>query len=293
MSDVKKSDIHKEAAMILHPIVKESEKRKKAILKNAAIIISVSVVILTIVLYAFNRGFCQVYNLPVEVMPLDLSKFIPLVIQLAGIIVYILFYASSIKADAIFNKNKFDLLRILWGIFIAYYILSNNNIDKLIGRWWSLGVAVALPIAVELFNYFRKKPRKDKKVSKEEHDAVLEDVVKDSLFSIYYIKHGLFFVVIPIVLASWVGIINANAEREYQTFIFEDTQYAVVVNYTDQVLAQRALIDDSNLSIDIDNYYFFSKDNLVFSFDEFDNVEIGKSILDSEMVATEDELPIE
>ena len=68
MAELTKGEIFREAQEKIKPITKEVEGRKKKLVENAAVIISFSVIALSIILYAFNTGYCKVFNLPTEVM---------------------------------------------------------------------------------------------------------------------------------------------------------------------------------------------------------------------------------
>ena len=115
MADLTKVEVFREAQEKIKPITNEVEVRKKKLVENAAVIISFSVIALSIILYAFNTGYCKVFNLPTEVMSLDMTCLLPLVFQILGIATFILLYISSLKADRALKKNRFNLVRIIWG----------------------------------------------------------------------------------------------------------------------------------------------------------------------------------
>ena len=127
MADLTKGEIFREAQEKIKPITKAVEDRKKKLFENAAVIISFSVIALSIILYAFNTGYCKVFNLPTEVMSLDMTRLLPLAFQILSIATFILFYISSLKADRALKRNRFNFVRIIWGALIVSHFFSVNT----------------------------------------------------------------------------------------------------------------------------------------------------------------------
>lgn len=276
MEKVTKVEIFREAQETIKPITNEVEGQKKKLIENAAEIISFSVIALSIILYAFNTGYCKVFNLPVDVMSLDMTRLLPLVFQILSIATFILLYISSIKTDRALKRNRFNLPRIIWGSFIVTYFFSANNIISIIGRWWSLLLSYVIPTLVEAMIYWMRKPKKIRKVGEDEHQTVLEETIRDSIFATYYIKCGLFAVVLPLVFAPILGQFSAKAEREFQTCVVDDISYAVVVDYGDKVLVQKAIEQNGILQIDTSRYTYLDKQNLILQYSKYESVSIGE-----------------
>ena len=275
MADSTKGEIFREAQDRIKPITNEVESRKKKLFENAAVIISFSVIVLSVILYAFNTGFCRVFNLPVDVMSLDMARLLPLSFQILSISIYILFYLSSLKADRVLKNKRPNFIRVLWGALIVNHFFSANNVPAVIGKWWGLLLASLIPIMGEMIIYWAKKPKKIRRVSEIEHQATLEDAVQDSIFYTYYIRCGIFAVVLPFVFAPVLGEFSAKAEREYQTCVFQDTTYAVIVDYEDKILVQQAIEQDGSLLIDTSSYTYFDKKDIVLRYSEYTSVSIG------------------
>lgn len=275
MADLTKVEVFREAQEKIKPITNEVEVRKKKLVENAAVIISFSVIALSIILYAFNTGYCKVFNLPTEVMSLDMTRLLPLVFQILSIATFILLYISSLKADRALKKNRFNLVRIIWGAYIVSHFFSVNNVPSVIGKWWNLLLIYLIPILVEAMIYWAKKPKKIAKVTEAEHQTVLEDTVQDSIFATYYIKYGIFAIVLPFVVAPMMGQFSANAQREYQTCVVNDMTYAVVVDYEDKVLVQQAAEQNGTLQIDTSSYTYIDKKDIVLQYTEYASVDIG------------------
>lgn len=275
MAELTKSEVLQEAKEKISPIKKQIERNKKNLLENAAVIISFSVIALSVVLYGFNTGYSRVFNLPSSTLSLEIKRLVPLAFTLFNNVIYVLFIISSFKADRVFKKNRINYLRILWGSITISHFLSLCNAYSFFGKWIGILLSWFLPTLVELSIFVIKKPKRTTPMSEMKHKLVLEDFVEDSIFYTYYFKCGLFFVLIPIVLAPLCGEFCAKAGREYQTCLLENSTYAVIVDYTDRVLVQKACEQGDTLVINTDSYSLFEKSNVTFQFKKYENVIIN------------------
>ncbi len=278
MSSYTRKDAIKKAKELSAPIEGESKKRRKLLIDNAATVISVFIIWLTITLYAYNTGFCKVFNIPTDCMPLDLKSYIPLVIQVAGILVMIIFYIAYLKTDHAVGRNVINPLRILYGCYIFQYLLITNHIDKYIGPAWTLLLPILFPLIIEFTIFFVKKCRQsiknDKEISEPEYKAKIEDYLFDRFLYLDYVYPGLFILVISVLIAPFLGRISAQANCDYQICLFQDEQYAIIANYSDTVLAQRAKVEEEKLIINIDGFTYLPKEGTKFQFKQFSSVEI-------------------
>lgn len=277
MADLTKGEIFREAQEKIKPITNEVEGRKKKLVENAAVIISFSVIALSIILYAFNTGYCKVFNLPTEIMSLDMTRLLPLAFQILSIATFILLYISSLKTDRALKRTRFNFVRIIWGALIVNHFFSVNNVPAIIGRWWNLLLTYLIPVLVETMIYWAKKPKKSTKVTETEHQTILEDAVQDSIFATYYIKYGIFAIVIPFFFAPMLGEFSANAERNYQTCIVNGVTYAVVVDYEDKVLVQPAIEQKGTLLIDTGSFTYLDKKDIVLRYSKYTSVGIDRN----------------
>ncbi len=87
------------AKELFEPIEDEDRKKKKAILGNAATIISTLAVFLTIVLFSYNLGYSSVFNIPVKCIPLDIKLYSCNDIRLWNVVLYLLVFC--------FGKDRF------------------------------------------------------------------------------------------------------------------------------------------------------------------------------------------
>ena len=79
----------------------------------------------------------------------------------------------------------------------------------------------------------------------------------------------------------------ARSNHYYRTLAYGDNIYAVIVEYSDEVLVQSVDIYDNTLTIDTSEYRYLSKDGLVFSYNEYDDVIIGNQAENNKYQPTE------
>ncbi|MBP3541539.1 MAG: hypothetical protein J6K72_06990 [Clostridia bacterium] len=274
MADLTKGAVYREAREKIAPVINNTESRKKKLLQNAAAIVSLAVIVFSIVLYAYNTGYCKAFNLPPAIMPIDMKRLLPLAIQVFGIIVYLLYYISSIKADRALKKNRFSFMRLFWGSYIVLYFLSANSFNIVIGQLWTFLLAFLIPLLTEATFYWARIPKKDRRIEDVAHQIVLEDAVESSIFYTYYFKYGIFLMALSLVFAPMLGSFCAKAQREYQTCVVHGVTYAVIVDYEDRVLVQPAIEQDGTLQITTDCYKYLEKKDLDLGYSKYEVVTI-------------------
>lgn len=271
-----KRDAFLEAKQLVSPHEYEQKKTRKVILENAAAIISVLVAGLSLVLYAYNGGYCKVFNLPVEVLPLEIDQYLPVAVQLVGVSVYILYYVSLVKTERLLDKRRFSFLRIMYGYLIISNIFTANHFDDLIGKWWSIAVYLGIPILFELLFYRMKMPTKNEEVSDTEKKILTEDYVFNRIFYSYYVQCGIFIVAIALIFAPLIGKTSAKANLNYQLCEIDNQLYAVIVDYDSTVLVQKAKEINDKLVINNESYEYVQKEDLEFVYCEYEKVIIQK-----------------
>ena len=272
MPEVTRSDVIHEAIEKVKPTKDKANEQRKRLIEHTGAIISISIVVLSLALYSYNTGYCSVFRLPPECMPLNVTSYLPLAIQLCSLTIYILAYFSSLKTTQILNKIRIHYIRILYGWFIILTLF--NSLRTLIGGLWFLFISLAIPIIVEILFVLKKTRQKDRnrKVTSIEYNIMLEDMIKNSIFNTYYMGYGLCLLALIVVLAPAFGKINAHALRKYQSFTYEKVQYVVIIDYSDRILAQRARIDQNTLYIDASEYCYLSEENIHFIYNTYDDV---------------------
>ena len=263
------------AKELFDPIEDEDRKKRKEVFGNVATIISTLAIFLTIVLFSYNIGYSSVYNIPVKCVPLDLKSYIPVTISVCGMMSYFFWYYALIKTDFALKKRKINVLRIIYGMIILYYLLKIIHIDYYTGKIWLLFVSISFSLILEVIVFLAKRPRKRKNISKTEYDIKVEDYLINRFLFSHFVKTGICFICITVLLAPSLGRLSARANNEYQTCLFNNEQYSVIVDYGDQVLIQRAKENNNMLTICISDYTFISKNNIQFVYKQYDSVELA------------------
>lgn len=227
MEDLKKSDIVAEAFEKTREIRESNQNKVKRLIEHSAAAISITVVLLTVILYAFNKGYYRVYNIPIEIIPLDLKSYLPLAVQLCGIMIYILYYIITLIKDKLISQKHGRLIRMLYGWVILSYIFTQNNLQNAIGNVAYLVLPALIPAIIEILINLINRPRKDNVVDKTVRRIVLEDSTRDILLYELFVKYGLFVPVLAVLIASLLGKIKATANLSYQTFVVDEELYAV------------------------------------------------------------------
>lgn len=274
MADVTRNDIIDEVLEKLKPIKKNDNERGKMFFNNFAVITSLSVIFLSILLFEYNTGYCEVFNLPAECMAIDMKMLIPFAAQIGTAVVCFLFYLSSIRANNALGRYRFSITRILWAELCLIYFLNKNQLKNFFGSWGCLLLSFAVPFLLELMFYLRNKPGRNSVIAEKDREEVLENTLTEAIFHNYYIKRGIVFFVLPLVFASSIGSLTARSNHYYRTFSYDDMQYAVIAEYADEVIAQPVKIDGKTLTIDTSEYRYISKVSLVFSYRKYENVTI-------------------
>ena len=263
-----------EATMIAEPVKKEYENKFNKIVQNAALIITLITIFSCVILYAFNTGVIKVYNIPNNYIYINLQTYIPIVMKLCGIYSYGVFYYVQHKTDKIFNKKRFNFLRLLYGeaifLFATNWIGFEGPIPTII--------TLIIPVLIELFYFFavqRRKPFKNKEISDEStYKFQVETYVQDALGFLYHNKKGVCFVIIAILFAPNIGTMYAKNKTDYEIINIKEDSYAIVVDYLDKAVIQKAQINKNELTIDSTTYQLISKEDIIIKCQEFEKVTI-------------------
>lgn len=273
-------DAAQEAQKVVKPFEQKQRKRLKKLLNNAATIITIFMVVLTMVLFAFNRGYASVYDLPSEIFPVDIKQYLSISIDLAILSVYVFYYVVYKSADRILGKIRFNFLTVLYGCLIILALGNKYHFSRIIDNLLWIIIAIIVPIIVELLPVIREKylikgrNQADKVIDAATKEVKKEDFVWERIFYWMFVKSGIAIFVICIGFAPWIGSISAKANPCYQTCIYDAKTYAVVVEYDDKVLVQEAKIDENTITISTSSYRYLPKDIIELSYDTYDSVQI-------------------
>ncbi len=281
-----------EAESITKPYDEQSQKRRQYAIQNAAAIISFLTVGLIIILYAFNRGYYGVYNIPIECVPIDLKSYIPVAIQAIGLAMIGLQYAMHLKTDSVLKKRRYNPLRVLYGTIILQSIIVNNNYHFLwnklqldipftdryipIGVVLSFLIPLAISAGIESFVYFSKtpifRPNFDETVTKQVYEMRKEEFVFEHFYYSYYIKGGIALIILAVLLVPSLGKLSAKAKRKYPIISVDDALYAVILIEADRCLVQPAIVQEKQLRIDTSSFRYYNKNAGEIWYQQFEDV---------------------
>ncbi len=276
MPKITKNDVVKEALGKTDAEIKKNKKKTRKVFDSIAAIISISVIVLSIIMYSYYNGYCKVFNIPTKIIPINIKDCLPFAINIVGVLIYVLYYIAYIKTDRIVGKNKVNVFRIFYGYIILCTLLFDNNIDNLIGKIWSMVIPLLIPIAIEVFVYFAKRPKKPKDNNVDDPNSLLEEYVFNIFMYNSYIKYGMFIFILLVLLAGPFGGLSAKAEDRYQICTFDNISYAVIVDYDDKVLVEEVKEIKNKLIINTKTYRYIDKESIEFEYKEFDKVTIDK-----------------
>jgi len=253
---------------------KEYEKKKNKtvgeMIKNAAVILSVSAVILLFILYAYCRGYYGVFNIPENYFNLDLQNYLPVVFQMCGVFMYFSYYFSSIKKDKILKKRRINFLRVFWGVMIVLCILNANNVKGIILYILFCILSCIIFMCIELFFYLGGETRSDKEISNIEYQFILENYIEDFVMLSLYKIFGITIVVV--LLAPYWGKFQAHLKNNYEVLTIDNQQYSIIVNHLDKAVVQKVSINGNELVVHTDSYMLVSKENIVIQNKRYDIV---------------------
>lgn len=274
MEDLKKSDIVTEAFEKTRELRKSDHNRVKRLIEHSAAVFSIAIVLLTVILYAFNVSYYRAYNIPANIIPLNLKNYLPFVLQISFVLVYILYYIITLKKDYIVKRKSNNYLRIFYGWVILTIIFSYNDFQNVVGVAGFIIIPIIVPIIIEWLISLYDKPKIDRSIDKARYKASLEDNISGILLFDYYFKCGLFFLLVAVFLASLFGWMKAKSNYSYQTCIVDEELYAVIADLDDMVLVENAKTEGNVLSIKATSYRYIPKENLVLMYQEYVDVDI-------------------
>lgn len=265
-------DSARKAAELTKPLEEEKKKKRTYLFSNAATYISIFVIVLSVVLYSYNKGYSSVYCIPVNTIPIDVKRYIPVAVQVLGVTTWILYYVSTVQQERTLKKRKYNLLRVMYGYTVLSVLMTYNNIDQFLGTIWRIAIPLVVSVVTELALFYLHKPKKSKAIDEITYKIRTEDYVFDRILSTYLGRYGIGVLVIAVILAQPVGRLSARAKCDYQIFTCDYKTYAVIVEYDDKVLAQEIIENEDTLSIDVSSYKYIEKNGLKLIYKKYENV---------------------
>ena len=257
---------------------KERYKEKMQLLMRYwATIASAAVIILSIIQYSYKLGVCQVFRLPISSISIKLNDYIPAVALLCGIAVYIADCLIALKIRQMESKKHFNLIRMAWGtamVFILLFLILDYNSKSLLRV---LLISAILPLVIEVLLWIRIRTHIREAVRKTYRDR-LKNNAGGRPFYRYCIKPGIICTLILILLIPLAAKFITVNKHSYEICTIENESYAVVLDYSDDVLIQPALIEADSLTIYTDSYKYVSRTDIDgFIFQRFDKVIISEA----------------
>lgn len=276
------------AVEILQPYREEQKEKHGRLLSHAGTIISVFVVVASIVLFNYNLGYSRAYNLPVDVMSVSMTNLLPLATQICGGGLLIIAYIRHLLTDRLLGRYKYSIMRLFYGFVFCLNLIVANQFQAVLGIFFSFALSLIVSSFVELCVYFRGrnlsgKKKNDKVIDKFSHDFLVEEYVFSSVFPGYRNGIIIFVVLIILILSSSFGSLSANAKREYAVFEYQNESYAVIIDYTDKSLAQKAVFDEKSIEVDTNTFYYFDKSSMKLAYVKFDKATINKPDIKSSL----------
>ena len=268
------NDVAKKTNEIIAPIEEEAKKKRKELINNAATIISILTIGIFVTLYYYYSGYCKVYNIPINCAPIDIKSFIPVAGYAMTIFLWFLYYIIEVREDRLLKRNRFNPLRIMYGVLVFQSLFFSIHLDYIIGKVFCGIIAVSVSLIHEAVMFYIHKPKEENKINRITYSMKVEDRIHGRLFFSYYVKTGLFYVFIAIVLTPYIGKLFASTKLDYSIFQKSGKSYAVIIEYDDKVLAQCVRISENSLFINNISYAYFNKNDIVLQYRTFDSVSV-------------------
>lgn len=264
METIPREVIIEKAKEIISPLTVGENKTRKKLTGSFAIITTIVTIVAYVVLYSYKVGYCGVFNIPSECVRVDLRDYLPALVQLSGISMYVIWYVLYIKTDIAFRRAKFNLVRVSYGFLIIYLLFSMNGLLKNMPSYRVLLIVSSIAFSIEIVIYFFLKFKGFKDVKKENEKIAIENAIYDLLLYNTVIRNGVLFMLFAVIIASLTGRVLARNTTSFQTFSKDDKEFAVIVDYGEKVVVQEVQIDDDQIAILTRNYSYLSKEDITF-----------------------------
>lgn len=268
-------DAVQEAQKIVEPYEQKHSEKLKHIVSNVATIVSLFIIGLTLVLFAYNEGYASIYNLPAKILPVDLKAYLSLAVTIMMLLIYVFYYITCKHSDRLLAKRGINFLATFYGICILFTLLTKYHFERAFSIFGCIAIAIIIPIVAELIPliiHFIHRNRKYEPIDLKTKELKKEQFVWEKILYVLYVKNGIFLLVLCICLAPFVGRISARANPDYQTCSYDSKNYAIIAEYEDRVLVQEADINENTITIFTDSYRYLPKDSLEIAFSTYDSV---------------------
>lgn len=272
--------LYEEAVKIVDPVIKDEKKKIQLGINNLAFYTTIITVWAYVIMYAYKSSYFFSYNIPLSNIKISLTDFLPFLFQLCLLTMFVLWYVIMGILDLSYGRKPGTLNteRVFWGTGIAVYLLSNIGFYEQTSWWFGGIITVALSLGVEIFAVHIAKPRKfNGVVSDNSRDLALKRMVKDELFHRLFHKTGISILFVAVVFSFLVGKIVTIFKTEYELCDYHGEKYAIIIDYGESAIFQKAEIDGSQLFIETESYIYDNKEGLSISTSHFEKVIIMRA----------------
>lgn len=270
-------DNHQQRDLLEEEKIQYREKMT-LLVKNWATIASVSVIILSYIQYTYKYGICMAFNLPMNAVAIRLNDYIPAVAILCGLALYVVDCIFSVDPLKRNRKIRFSPFRIIWGtaiLFLMLYLSFRGDSRNLL---MILLISVVPPLIVEVFLGSKARTRFKEIIETKVKKRMKEDTGSRPFYHAI-LKPALILIVIVILLTPFISKAIAKNRKIYEVCTYDQKQYAVILDHSDEVLVQPVKIESGSMTIFTGSYRYVSKSDAEgFVFREFDQVEIVEGI---------------
>ena len=255
-----------------NPTFEKFDKTRKKVFEHFAALISIGTIALFIILYAYEKSFYSVYNIPVSCINLDLKTFLEVATQICSVYVLIVYYYSSYKTEEIKGHIRINPMRWFWATLVLFHILQFNSLSD---NWFiTLPICFLLPGIIELSLFIKNKPLKNRQLSEKEYDYRIEDLTSRRIGFLFATKTGIIFIVLFTLLASLWGNIKGVNKMDFQVLRKNEVEYVIVVDYQDSALVQKCKVQDKEIVIFTDQYWVMNKEDNPITYKKYSETEI-------------------
>ena len=270
---MKQNDSYEKSREILNEEKTKYTEKMRLLFTNWTGIVSVSVVILSYLLYTYKYGICNIFHLPINAVSIRITEYVPVVVFFFGTVLYVIDCMVALRLQHKEEKTPFSLFRIFLGasmIYLVLYLILNDNSNNLFCLFL---ISIVPPLVIEFLIRSKSLLHVKEKVEKIFNRHWQTEEAEEKLFYKYYIRPGLICITIVILLTPFFSQIITKSKKVYEICTIDKKDYAVVLNKADDVVVQPAVIEADSLTIYTDSYRFVSRTDIdAFLCQRFKNV---------------------
>jgi len=259
--------------------MKENNNKKGSLLLDGGILISLVTIITYILVYSYEYGYCHFFNIPVNLIEINLTSIF--IIGSALLFVFYLIFTVCWLVSIIIYKpsvpkyiNRMIIFNLPILLIVLGYVISYGKIQK--EQYVYLGVILFLAVFTLIFPLITQRKTKgyfNKLNKQEEHEAKLDKEIPSLMTKVVRLVprelfYLLFYLFISIAVAYNHGDASAMKQTDF-TVIKSQPEMVILKKYGDNFII--AKYDSKNKSVANE----FSIMNIADSNTEFKLEKIG------------------